>query len=526
MKKQVKSTPGQKAIVYNVDKDYSKYYWLIVPLLVIIYYIYSRYSNGFYQDDEVAHFINMRDFWTDPFIIMSNWGKPGWKIFMVLPSLLGYDFVVIFNSIITAVTAYFTILLAKELKLKNSILAGILFAFQPHLLQLAFRSYAEIFTGLLLVLTLYFYFKDKLILSALMCGLAFTVRQESALLCLILAIFMAMRKKYVPILYIAIFPLIINLIGFLKTGDPIWAWTEMQSLSDFNLGIDRSFFHYFQVLIYIAGPVVFTLFLVGVVYPFTLKDKKEFINRELIVYLFFFVVLLFQCYLVVKGTNPGSWRYLLQVSPFAAIIALIGFDQALNMKMKKYVLSVFAASAVIILLFLSKESTGLLLTEKSEFLKLLTAAALIAGFVLMVLMSREIKFHQILILTILLSVGYTFYTEKPKQQGPENITVNQMADWYKSNADKSTQVLYNHSLILFYGDIFGEQKKKFTILTKKSLEESPKGTIVIWDSHYSYRPEYKYDTQLELLQNNPNFKLLNQFMSSDKRFGAFIFEKL
>lgn len=526
MKKQVKSTPGQKAIVYNVDKDYSKYYWLIVPLLVIIYYIYSRYSNGFYQDDEVAHFINMRDFWSDPFIIMSNWGKPGWKIFMVLPSLLGYDFVVIFNSIITAVTAYFTILLAKELKLKNSILAGILFAFQPHLLQLAFRSYAEIFTGLLLVLTLYFYFKDKLILSALMCGLAFTVRQESALLCLILAIFMAMRKKYVPILYIAIFPLIINLIGFLKTGDPIWAWTEMQSLSDFNLGIDRSFFHYFQVLIYIAGPVVFTLFLVGVVYPFTLKDKKEFINRELIVYLFFFVVLLFQCYLVVKGTNPGSWRYLLQVSPFAAIIALIGFDQALNMKMKKYVLSVFAASAVIILLFLSKESTGLLLTEKSEFLKLLTAAALIAGFVLMVLMSREIKFHQILILTILLSVGYTFYTEKPKQQGPENITVNQMADWYKSNADKSTQVLYNHSLILFYGDIFGEQKKKFTILTKKSLEESPKGTIVIWDSHYSYRPEYKYDTQLELLQNNPNFKLLNQFMSSDKRFGAFIFEKL
>ncbi len=526
MKNKAKTTPGKKAIVYNIDKDYSKYYWLIVPLLVIIYYIYSRYSNGFYQDDEVAHFINMRDFWSDPFIIMSNWGKPGWKIFMVLPSLLGYDFTVIFNSIITAFTAYFTILLAKELKLRNSILAGILFAFQPHLVQLAFRSYAEVFTGLLLVLTLYFYFKDKLIISALMCGLAFTVRQESALLCLILAIFMIMQKKYVPILYIAIFPLIINLIGFLKTGDPIWAWTEMQSLSDFNLGIDRSFFHYFQVFIYIAGPVVFTLFLVGVVYPFTLKDKKEFINRELIVYLFFFVVLLFQCYLVVKGTNPGSWRYLLQVSPFAAIIALIGFDQALNMKVKKYVLSVFAASAVIILLFLSKESTGLLLTEKTEYIKLLTAAALMAGFILMVLMSREIKFGQILILTALLSVGYTFYTEKPKQQGPENITVNQMADWYKSNVDKSTQVLYNHSLILFYGDIFGEQKKKFTILTKKSLEEAPKGTIIVWDSHYSYRPEYKYDTPLEFLQNNPNYKLLNQFMSSDKRFGAFIFEKI
>lgn len=526
MKNKVKSTTGQRAIAYDLDRDYSKYYWLIIPLLVLIYYIYSRYSNGFYQDDEVAHFINMRDFWSDPFIIMSNWGKPGWKIFMVLPSLLGYDFVVIFNSIITAATAYFTVLLAKELKLKNSILAGVLFAFQPHLLQLAFRSYAEVFTGLLLVLTLYFYFKDRLILSALMCGLAFTVRQESALLCLILAIFMVMKKKYVPVLYIAIFPLIVNLIGFLKTGDPVWAWTEMQSLSEFNLGIDRSFFHYFQIFIFIAGPVVFTLFLVGIVYPFTLKDKKEFINRELIIYLFFFVVLLFQCYLVAKGTNPGSWRYLLQVSPFAAIIALVGFDQALEMKVRKYIVSVFVTSCLMILLFFSRESTGLLLAEKPEYLKLGFAALLTAGFVFLVQMSKDVMFKQILFFTIFLTIGYTFYTEKPKQQGPENITVSQIADWYKTNVDKSNNVLYNHSLILFYGNIFGEQKKKFTILTKKSLEESPKGTIVVWDSHYSYRPEYKYDTQLEFLQNNPNYKLLNQFMSSDKRFGAFIFEKL
>jgi len=59
----------------------------------------------------------------------------------------------------------------------------------------------------------------------------------------------------------------------------------------------------------------------------------------------------------------------------------------------------------------------------------------------------------------------------------------------------------------------------------KSLDESLKGTIVIWDSHYSYRPEYKNDTKLEYLQNNPNYKLLNQFMSQDRRFAAFIFEK-
>ena len=59
----------------------------------------------------------------------------------------------------------------------------------------------------------------------------------------------------------------------------------------------------------------------------------------------------------------------------------------------------------------------------------------------------------------------------------------------------------------------------------KSLEEAPKGTIIIWDSHYSYRPEYKNDTKLDYLQNNKNFKLLNQIESTDRRFAAFIFEK-
>jgi hypothetical protein len=60
----------------------------------------------------------------------------------------------------------------------------------------------------------------------------------------------------------------------------------------------------------------------------------------------------------------------------------------------------------------------------------------------------------------------------------------------------------------------------------KSLEDAPKGSLIIWDSHYSYRPEYKNDTKLEYLQNNPDFKFITQFTSTDMRFAAFIFEKI
>ena len=252
MKNKGKTARQKKSSVYDIDKDYSKYYWVIIPALVIIYFAYSYFSNGFYQDDEVAHYINMRDFWSNPWIIMSNWGKPGWKIFLVIPSLFGYKFVLLVNSVITALTAYFTILLAKELKLKNALLAGILFAFQPLVLQLSFRSYAEIFTGLLLVLTLYFFFKKQYIISALLCGLSFTARQESALLCLILAIYFIKDKKYLPIIMLGVFPFLLNFLGFLHTGDYLWAWSQMMNLSELNMGVERGFFHYFSVYIYIA----------------------------------------------------------------------------------------------------------------------------------------------------------------------------------------------------------------------------------------------------------------------------------
>ena len=102
MKETKKINISSKLQNFDVDKEFFSYSWLLIPCLTVIYFIYSFYSTGFYQDDEVGHFMNMRDFWSNPFVIMSNWGKPGWKIFLVLPSLVGYKGVLFFNSLIKA----------------------------------------------------------------------------------------------------------------------------------------------------------------------------------------------------------------------------------------------------------------------------------------------------------------------------------------------------------------------------------------------------------------------------------------
>ena len=302
---------------------------------------------------------------------MSNPGKPGWKIFLVLPALFGYKPVLLINCFIAALTAFFTVKLAQQLKMKNSILAGLFFGFQPLVWQISFRSYAEIFTGLALVLSLYFYFKDKFILSGLFCGLAFTARQETALLGIILAIYFAVQKKYIPILFIGVFPLLLNLIGFLHTGDYLWVWSQMKSIGEFQSGIERGFFHYFEMYIFIVGPVVFSFFILGLLAPYFARNEfKEFVKKEFLVFLFFFVQFLFQCYLVIRGLNPGTWRYILQASPFAAVIALMGFNQVFEIKIKKFVLPVLITVIILTLLFFSKVSAGVVMEDKPEYLKL------------------------------------------------------------------------------------------------------------------------------------------------------------
>ena len=61
----------------SFEQKYSRYFWIIIPVLAILYYSYRKISMGFYQDDEVAQYINMLQFWRDPWAILGNGPKPG-----------------------------------------------------------------------------------------------------------------------------------------------------------------------------------------------------------------------------------------------------------------------------------------------------------------------------------------------------------------------------------------------------------------------------------------------------------------
>ena len=67
-----------------------------------------------------------------------------------------------------------------------------------------------------------------------------------------------------------------------------------------------------------------------------------------------------------------------------------------------------------------------------------------------------------------------------------------------------------------------------TLIIEETITAAKPGTIIFWDSHYSFRPNLRpTSVNYDYFTNKPNeYKVLGQFLSTDKRFGVFVFQKL
>jgi len=535
-KKNVRSSAGsgtsakynKNVIPFDDNPLIAKYFWLVIPLFTLIYFISSKYSLGFYQDDEVGQYINMLSFWSDPFVILGNSPKPGYKIFMVIPALFSYNAVLIVNAFIASLAVYYTYILLKVCKINYAYFGALLLSVQPLFFDLSFRSYAEIFTSLLILFVLILYKKESYSLSALLCGYIFTVRQEVAVIILIFAVIYFRKKVYLPIILLAVFPLIYDLLGFLKTGDIMFVLTEIMSLSVYSYKT-QGISHYLLVYIFIVGPVTLLLFFFGFFGFLSDTDKiKEYLIKYGIFYLIFTSIFFVQLMTMFSdGANPGNWRYLLHISPVAALFATVGLNNLAMPSFKKSSYILTGILAFITLAFLSKDTNGFILLETSEYSKFFVIAI---SFLIILLIKKEpaVEYlNKVSAVLLMIAIVYLMISFTPKVLSTENVALKETSEYLNTLDLKDKEILYNHTFIPFYSDeLYRESPEKFKRLILENLKDIKPGTIIVWDSHYSYRPkDMLNDVQLETLEKDSTYKLLNKIVSSDQRFGAFIFEK-
>lgn len=521
--KEIKTNVSNSSVL---DEKIDRYFWIIIPLLALVYYWLSNISLGFYQDDEIAQYLNAVKFKVDPFAILGNNPKPGWKIFLILPAMIDYKAVLLFNALIASLAVFFTFRLLKEYKINYAFFGALLLAVQPLFFDLSFRAYSEIFTALLVVFFLLLYKREKYLWAGLVIGYVLTIRQELIIFAFILFILFIYRKKYVPAVMIAVFPVIYNLLGMLKTGDPLFVLTEMKSVAGLQYN-SQGVFHYFRVYIFIVGPITLILFLQGFLGFFAdSKNYRQYLEKYFPMYLLFVTVFAVQMYTMMSnGPNPGNWRYLLHISPVAVFFATLGLNNLANKEYRKlhYVITGFIFFAT--LLFLSKESDGFRLLETTDYTKVLFIAVFFAATMLIPSKDKVSYLNKLSVVLVVVSVFYLYVDFKPKKLSPENQTVKSVAETLNSN-QTSGNVYTNHSVLLFFLDNYKQEPQKYLPLNSKSLNEVPKGSILVWESHYGYRPEFGNDINITDLQKNQDYKVINQYVSLDKRFNAFVLEKI
>ncbi|MCX7834165.1 MAG: glycosyltransferase family 39 protein [Ignavibacteria bacterium] len=541
-----KQSKVNKVIQSNyIDEKIGKYFWLIIPILTVIYFLSSRYSVGFYQDDEISQYINMIDFWVNPSVILGNAPKPGWKIFLVLPALVSYDFVLVFNSFIASITVFITYRMLRVYQLKNAVIGGLLLAVQPLYFDLSFRSYPEIFTALTFALFLIAMKKEKYFLSALIAGYIYTFRQEIALLLVILFIFFLYKKKYLAILGLAVAPLIYNILGYLKTGDPIFVISEMFRVAGLEYRTQGPL-HYFKFYIFIVGPISLTLFLNGFFSFFALgwwDEIKSFLVKNFWFYAIFLIVFITQILTTLgSGPNPGNWRYLLHLSPICIYFAVIGLN---NIAEKNYRMLSYIVPAILLFLtflFLSKVSDGYVFKEppQTDYTK---AIFILIYFVIISIFSykKDANYlNKVALLLLFASIVYLVIDFKPKQLSQENLTMKKCAEYISEiNIPDTSKIFTNHFLTRFFYKNYKNNPEKFYPIWSKRytnkdttllfIENAPAGSIIVWEPHYSYRIYNKDTVGIEekiILSDTIQFKLLQQIVAPDKKsFYSYIFQK-
>jgi hypothetical protein len=528
--------PTRKAaaiITADVDELIHRYVWLLVPVLVLIYYWwFSRGPDGLYQQDEIGHYRGIVQFWQKPLSILGNQPKPGWKILLALPGLLGFRGVVIAHCLIAALTVVCTYFLGRTLKIKNASVMALLLAAQPLFLQLSFRSYGEITAGLFAVLMLLFYYRGNYILAALTSSYIFSIRQEFAIVSIGLGVVLLYRRQWLAFLCLAWTPLALALMHLLADPDPLWLLKDMAHIGAGIPVPHQPFWHYFGTIVFIVGPVVLALFTVGY---FSFLDRTRSWKAAIAQHGFLcFVFTSMWAWVVLSawdainfGPNPGHSRYVLSITPLMAIYAGKGLNIVLERKQRLYISITLGLCALLALAFLSRETDGFILTDVKSFAQSGAILFLAAVSLLFVHLSRGNGSGYLAIVATAM-VLHTGFTVQPLTLQPEDRCMKEVSDWYKSQpADFFDRPTYcNHVNFYYFSDITVNDPLHDRHLDSAALAKAPSGSIIIWESHYGNNPSYGGNISTKYFENNVSFRLLKRFMASDQRFGALAFEKV
>ncbi|MCH8327671.1 MAG: hypothetical protein IID15_04000 [Candidatus Marinimicrobia bacterium] len=502
--------------------------WIYAGLgaVYLLLVLWGLLSEGTWDDDCVGRFFRVKNAFNDPSMFIDLWVRPLFALVYAIPLQLGKEAVVFESALITVATCYFIYRSARLMDRPNAFMVIPLLAFQAFYFPVSFSALTEPLAALILAAGLFLHLKRRYLVFALVGGLLPLARLELAPLLLFWAVILLRRQHYGYIALLALPTIGWNFAGALWSGDPIWLLHQVFT-GDSNRYGHGSFWQYPQRYIFFIGPAVFYLFMLGL-QERLFKRKFDF---ALIQFLAGFSIYILFSWKLNIGHAAGFIRNIYPLSPFAALLALEGFNSqfvtCLTKARFKRQLAYMAITVALTLLFLSRKLViHHIVTNEPDFINI----AVMAPFIILFILSSYLfpKFYTskyMLKLSATLVIGitmsYTLITEPPITLIPERQVMQNVAKWYQDNDLEGLETYINHTWFFYSEDMdyFADNIHRTTV---ENLEAAPEKSIIIWESHYAHR--LSGNVPYDYFKDKP-YKILAQAQTPDRRFVVVIYQK-
>ncbi len=545
--KTVSAKPRTKSTPFSVNDMNTKTLWGFTILLTIVYFIASTFSDGFYMHDEPMFYMYAKDLLKNPAEGLLGFQKVGYTLFLVLPSLFGFTFVKFISSLLAATTVMYSYKIIKKLGGKNSFIVFFLLGLQPLWFMLAFRDFSEYLVAFLLVMTLWNHLNKKYIFAALLLSYAALSRIEYHVILGLYFLILVAKKQWIPALCTGALTVLHNLVGFIITEDPLYLVTKVIEYGGHNNDAypKRGFDYYFMMSNVVFGSTSIILFFNYIGISILKKKNPNWLMLVPVIFIFvLYCVFNHQSWGI--GVGGGNLRYVLPIAPFVCILGVLSIDELVDFK-KRYLLLIFLVPVTFLI--------GNYQTFDHNFMALMDGMVngefyedrvvkvwmpLIIAVITVVMVFLPLKKQHYLIGIPIITIILAMTSVRTFNLNPEDLTMKKAGKWYvryleknKSNPNalftEDSQVACSHILFYHFTDKTTNDfsKKPIIDFTKEDTDSMAVGDLIVWESHYGYRPKLRPTSQTyDYYDKDPRFEKVQYYQSKDNRFLIAFFRKI
>ena len=315
-------------------------FFLLSTVFVEIVWILN--SDGFYFIDDGCHFNYNRHYLEDLGRTVSSWSRIG-RVLLYFPAAqFGLKGVQINAAIVFLITIIISYKILKNAGINHAEWVIPFIAFQPVLFNISFSSLAELPAASLIILSFYFYQKNRDNLAMLCASLTFIFRTEMYFVAGIYLLIYLKQKKYKTLIPFFIGPLFWIIYTLVITGslhslfENLFLHTKLPRITQ---GV--KWYHYILLAPKTYGIFQTLFFIIGLIYILFTRELKKFIILLLVV----FGGIAGHTLAALDGLNTtcsvGQVRYISIVGPALAIISVLGMSY-LATKINRSIRIIFA----------------------------------------------------------------------------------------------------------------------------------------------------------------------------------------